>query len=335
VSGVFISYRRDVSSGAAGRLYDRLSEEIQKQFLFMDVDTIAPGTDFVKTIWEEIEKCNVFLVIIGPGWAAVTDPDGDRRLDNPNDYVRAELQAALARNIHIVPVLVDRARMPMAEELPDSLKELARRQAIELSHQRFSSDVRQLLQIISEMLPVNALRDTGRRNVGTHQVNPRGFAEILFGFRGRISRKTYWKYLAACSVVGALVGILLGVFLLVVDTSNGMPLEEAARKLSGIPTIDWRAKVLTGAFGTLMLWPLSAIILKRMHDFDQGKQLFSILVVIYVPALFSFWLGYDQVMFYVLVFLYTAIGIIGFVPGTPGDNRFGVSVAVKVQQSST
>ena len=91
---VFISYRRDDSAGQAGRIQDRLEREFGRDLLFMDVDAIPLGMNFVKVLHEEVAKCGVLLAVIGPNWLELRDEAGNRRLDNPNDFVRIEIAAS-------------------------------------------------------------------------------------------------------------------------------------------------------------------------------------------------------------------------------------------------
>src|SRR5262245_47821980 len=109
---IFISYRRDDSAGHAGRVMDRLEQEFGRDYLFMDVDSIPLGTDFVRILREEVAKCTVLLAVIGPRWSEVRDEDGTPRLNNPNDFVRIEIAAALQRNISVIPILLDGAKIP-------------------------------------------------------------------------------------------------------------------------------------------------------------------------------------------------------------------------------
>src|SRR5215510_7657864 len=99
--GIFISYRRDDCSGHAGRLYDALSLRFGSERLFMDIDTLQPGEDFVEAIEKAVGSCDVLLALIGRQWVTSSDAQGQRRLENPNDFVRLEIEAALARNIHV------------------------------------------------------------------------------------------------------------------------------------------------------------------------------------------------------------------------------------------
>jgi hypothetical protein len=143
---IFVNYRREDSIGAAGRLHDRLAQAFGQKNIFMDVDQIPAGVDFVAHLNNEVAACEVILVVIGPHWLDVKDESGRRRLDNPDDFVTLEIAAALARNIRVIPVLLDGAGMPKASELPDSLKPLARRQAVELLHAHFGRDAEALVE---------------------------------------------------------------------------------------------------------------------------------------------------------------------------------------------
>src|ERR1051326_8270064 len=129
MSKIFLSYRREDSASDAGRLYDKLVSHFGSESVFIDIDRIDLGVDFVEAINEKIGLCQVLLVLIGKQWLTTTDSTG-RRLDNPNDFVRLEIVAAGKRNIRIIPVLVEGATMPREELLPDDLKFLARRNAI-------------------------------------------------------------------------------------------------------------------------------------------------------------------------------------------------------------
>jgi len=149
---IFINYRRDDSSGVAGRLHDSLAPKFGRDKLFMDVDNIPVGRDFEDYLNSQVAACDAMLAIIGPNWLTAKDETGQRRLDNPKDFIVIEIGAALARNIPVVPVLVDGARMPKASELPDSLKPLARRQAIEIRHANFNSDAEGLVKRLREAL---------------------------------------------------------------------------------------------------------------------------------------------------------------------------------------
>jgi hypothetical protein len=146
---IFISYRRDDSAGYSGRLFDHLAAHFGGRNVFMDIDTIEPGQDFRKVVHDAVGTCDVVLVIIGKHWLNVTDDQGRRRLDDPRDWVRVEIATALAdQRVRVIPVLVRDAHMPNPEELPEDLRELAWRNAIQLSDHRFQFDANQLIKVI-------------------------------------------------------------------------------------------------------------------------------------------------------------------------------------------
>ena len=148
MAGVFISYRRDDTAGHAGRLFDTLVRRFGEPSVFMDLTDIAPGADFVETLDQAVGSCDVLLVLIGRHWLSA-DSQGRRRLEDPHDFIRREVATALTRNIPVMPVLLQGARMPTADELPQDIKALARRQAIELSESRWETDVARLEEGIS------------------------------------------------------------------------------------------------------------------------------------------------------------------------------------------
>jgi hypothetical protein len=149
---VFISYRREETAYAAGWLFDRLADRFGRGQIFKDIDSIQLGDDFVDVITAAVRSCDVLLALIGEQWLTITDEHGRRRLDNPDDFVRLEIEAALARNVRVVPVLVAGARMPRSDQLPPSLAKLARRQALELSHSHFELDTSRLHKVLDTTL---------------------------------------------------------------------------------------------------------------------------------------------------------------------------------------
>jgi hypothetical protein len=148
MSSIFINYRRSDTSGYAGRLFDRLADRFGRQRVFMDIEALAPGTDFVAAIDQAVGSCEALIALIGIGWLDAVDAKGRRRLDDPHDYIRLEIATALRRGVPLIPVLVEGARMPSADELPADLAALARRQALELSDTRWDYDVGRLIQAI-------------------------------------------------------------------------------------------------------------------------------------------------------------------------------------------
>ena len=146
---IFISYRRDDTEGEAGRLFDDLTREFGSNSVFMDVAGIRPGVDFVKAIEQNVADCGVLLAIVGPAWATIASGTGQRRLDDPNDFVVLEIASALKREVPVIPVLVHGAKMPSPDQLPESLKSFSYRNSVELSHARWPSDVQLLINALN------------------------------------------------------------------------------------------------------------------------------------------------------------------------------------------
>jgi hypothetical protein len=149
---IFISYRRDDSAAWAGRLSDRLKNHFPSNQIFMDIDAIEPGVDFVEAVEAVVSACDVLIAVIGSRWLASSDRRGKRRLDIAEDLVRLEIATALKRGIRLVPVLVEGAMMPESGELPDDLKALVRRNALEIGHIRFDADSEQLVKAVERAL---------------------------------------------------------------------------------------------------------------------------------------------------------------------------------------
>lgn len=146
MSRIFINYRRQDTEGYVGRLYDHLLRHFDREDIFMDVDSIQPGVDFAQALEEAVAACDVFIAMIGPHWLNITDENGERRLDQWNDFVRLEIASALKLNKTVIPVLVGKAKMPNPSLLPEEIAPLCRRNAIELSHERFAFDVDRLIE---------------------------------------------------------------------------------------------------------------------------------------------------------------------------------------------
>lgn len=145
---IFVSYRRDDSSGWVQGLHDRLAEYFGEQVVFMDLNDIAPGSDFVSTLNKSLKETRVVLVIIGRRWLEARASTGQRRLDDPADWVRLEVQKAIEGGKRVIPVLVDGAEMPDAKDLPEDIRALVRYQAVKIYPDQFSSGVQMLIQAI-------------------------------------------------------------------------------------------------------------------------------------------------------------------------------------------
>jgi len=163
---VFISYRRRETAGHAGRLYDRLAEHYGDERVFMDV-RMEPGVDFVEQIDEAVTECEALLSLIGAQWLDMRDAEGHRRLDDPHDFARLEVESALAREVKVIPVLLQEAKMPEPEDLPASMAPLARRHAIELSDDRWDYDVGRLIEVLDRTIGTGGPRRAPRKPLGT------------------------------------------------------------------------------------------------------------------------------------------------------------------------
>jgi hypothetical protein len=146
---IFISYRREDTGGQAGRLSDALVSHFGRANVFMDIDRIAPGSDFEVRIQQALAGCQLALILIGPRWLDAKDPTGSRRLDDPEDFVRKEVAAALARSgVTVIPILVENAQMPKPEQLPEEIRGLTKFNAFDLSNKRWQYDVSQLTSLV-------------------------------------------------------------------------------------------------------------------------------------------------------------------------------------------
>lgn len=152
-SGIFISYRREDKRDFARVLYERLARHIEEQQIFMDVDSIELGLDFVEAINQRLAQCSLMLVVIGNQWLNCIDSSGRRRLDDPDDFVRLELQTALTRpDVRVIPILVDGAKAPVSTDLPESLRPLARRNALIMTHENFGADFTRLYGVVQKIV---------------------------------------------------------------------------------------------------------------------------------------------------------------------------------------
>lgn len=149
---VFICYRREGTAAYAGRLYDAMVARFGESNVFMDVE-IEPGLDFAARIEEVISGCVALIVVIGPNWAQVVGEDGEPRIHDPEDFVRREVAAGLAQtDATVIPALVGKAQMPRPEGLPEELRPLTRRNALELSDARWAYDVGRLNLALDRLL---------------------------------------------------------------------------------------------------------------------------------------------------------------------------------------
>lgn len=280
MAGVFISYRRDDCAGHAGRLYDRLADRIGESSVFMDVDAIELGADFGVRIDEAIGACRLVIVLIGDDWLDIADSRG-RRLEDPTDLVRREVATALRRSdVRVIPVLVEGATMPPVERLPDDLKALARRNALELSDAGWRYDVERLIEAVerdvspapSTTTPLTApmkrpspASHRGERHVssGSHG-DASGEADVsMKDGRGRGSlARSPWALAAGALVL--MVGILGAVLLTGEDTTHAPPIADTATtppqhtRTKADSPISFASRPNSITFANDSVWVLSA-----------------------------------------------------------------------------
>ncbi len=156
MGGIFISYRRDDAQGEALHLFDNLKQHFGVDRVFMDVIAIRPGEDYRKVIDTAVASCDVLITLIGRDWLTSATAAGQPRINDARDFVRLETAAALKRDVRVIPVLLHGATMPTEEALPDELKPLAYRNAIELSHSRWDYDVRLLIEALERVVTAAA-----------------------------------------------------------------------------------------------------------------------------------------------------------------------------------
>ena len=146
---IFINYRRADTRWAASRLYDELGRRFGHDRLFMDVDSIPAGADFVDHLHRHVDQCAAVLVLIGRDWLTLANDDGVRRIDDADDFVTLEIARALERDIPVIPVLVDGADPPLAGDLPAALQPLCRRQAVRIDHETYRGDFDQIAAAVA------------------------------------------------------------------------------------------------------------------------------------------------------------------------------------------
>jgi uncharacterized membrane protein YhaH (DUF805 family) len=351
---VFINYRRSDSQGSAGRLFDRLLQHFERDQLFIDVDAIEPGVDFVDSLDKQVSNCSAFIAVIGPGWLTARNAAGERRLDNPSDYVRVEIESALKRDIRVIPVLVDGASMPPPSELPASLEPLSRRNAVEIAHHRFTTDCDALAVAIKRALgmappsattpgtaaqtaaepvmaqqtavPLMAVPLMAASSVAQIDQAPakelppakRSWAEILFSFRGRISRKQF--VLGALAVVAIMFAVYMPINLLIDQLSSAVDQQTQAATKTLLALLDKR---IGSIIEITVLWPTWALILKRLHDIGQGWMALLVVAALDVAATVLLLYDQDDLSFQVMLVYYGIVIMLAAIKGVEGPNRYG------------
>jgi hypothetical protein len=170
---IFINYRRGDEPGFTQALLGRLEQAFPSDQLFIDVDNIPPGEDFVRVLDAQVARCDAMLTVIGNGWLDAKDEHGVRRLDDPGDFVRIEIESALRQGKRVIPVLVHQASMPHPNNLPETLRPLATRNAVRLTHERFRADVDGLIKALQINTKEHAtLRSGAAGTTGTTAPRP-------------------------------------------------------------------------------------------------------------------------------------------------------------------
>src|SRR5580700_6706245 len=169
---IFINYRRGDEPGFTQALLGRLEQAFPAERLFIDVDNIPPGEDFVRMLESQVAQCDAMLTVIGNNWLDATDERGGRRLDDPHDFVRIEIESALKQGKRVIPVLVHQARMPHPNELPEAIRPLSQRNAVRLTHERFRADVQGLIKALQGAIDHVAARRSGTVGASGHVVKP-------------------------------------------------------------------------------------------------------------------------------------------------------------------
>ena len=152
MASVFISYRRADSASWAEKLFGHISMRFGKDLVFEDVESLKPGQKWMDEIKKEVHNCDVFLVVIGPGWLGQKDDNGQRRIDNEKDVLRIEVSEALNAKCTVIPVLVGGAELPSRNELPDPIVPLIERQLVELRDGHWNEDVKRLIEELRNLI---------------------------------------------------------------------------------------------------------------------------------------------------------------------------------------
>jgi formylglycine-generating enzyme required for sulfatase activity len=183
-SGIFISYRRESAAAFANRLCESLVGKLGNDRVFIDIDHIEPGEDFIEVLEKKLANAVALIVVIGRDWLTCRDAEGNVRLSSPDDFVRLEVATALNRKVRVIPVLIDGAQVPSVRDLPPELASLSRRQAIEIDHGRFHQDAAKLIEVCRKLLAAEderVAREQGAEEWAgaARPVRERGEAEII------------------------------------------------------------------------------------------------------------------------------------------------------------
>ena len=242
---IFVSYRRDDSAAWAGRISEHLSQAFGADRVFMDVNGIPPGRNFVRLLDQRISDAEVVLAIIGPTWLTATNANGLSRLHEENDFVRLELESALRLGKTVIPVLVGGAKIPVQDSLPNTLLPLTKLNAISVSHEKFPSDVAMLVRATRDAAAQRAGEDALNAGFGTWVLNSLGWAGSL--------------------VAGTFLGVVVAIpcMAIVIEAFDGDK--------------DWPAIVLGCALGTLAFTAFAYLFWRNFSLFSKNRPLFNFL----------------------------------------------------------
>ncbi len=351
---IILSYRRDDTGSIAGRIFDRLVGHYGPDQVFMDIDSIPFGLDFREHIQDTLKRCDVLLAIVGKNWAAA-DASGALRINEENDWVRIEVEAALAKNIPVIPVLIDNALLPAAASLPESLRNLAFRQAAPVDSGRdFHPHMDRLIKAMDQLLARPQAAPSAAPKVATPKVEARvakpkagpaaptrrldvpaaaddgaavtpalrarrllwsGLRSLMTPARGRIDRKTFW--------IAATAGVVLTVGLFLIS----------AYAIGALLGVTDPAMVAGPVVIGLGIWAWSTAVAggKRLHDRNRSAWWMAIPIAwqfLVAWAMIAKFGGRDLDIIGTTMLLGSPIALwvlvdLGIMPGTPGPNRYG------------
>jgi uncharacterized membrane protein YhaH (DUF805 family) len=361
VPTIILSYRREDTAWIAGRVHDRLKGHFGEDNVFMDIDSIPFGLDFREHIQDSLDRCDILVAIVGPRWAT-PDESGRLRLTDETDWVRIEIEAALAKKIPVIPVLIDGAALPAPADLPEGLRNLAFRQAAPVDSARdFHPHMDRLIKAMDKLLETNRgkaktdERTDERRVKGTESKTPpprRGDKKVSVPDPSDGKKKAS----GATSTVTTLdpdgepkekssraslyqVGRLLfstqgrmprGPFWVVVVATYPLMLAAALglaflyEALSAAPVHDMPAICLLAVF--LWLWIIAAVGAKRLHDRDRPGHLMAAPIVlgsIIAVVIAAVYQSAAAILPAAGAVALLALVPLGFLTGTEGPNRYG------------
>ena len=290
---VFISYRRTDTQQAAGRLADRLIERFGREAVVIDVDTDQVGRDYRTLISEYLEDADLVLALIGPRFMA-EGPDGTRRLDQPHDALRLELTHALARDVPVVPVLVDDAELPDPDDLPDDLRDLVFFGSVDLAHHRFDRDYSFLEERVARFLeqaPVSAgpsgtdespsaaaekVEREAAEKAAVEKAEREAAEKVEREAAEKAAAETLtripaWGWLAVAVVIA---GLVVGVVVLALTGGSADPTEaDIAAGVIACENGDWEAcdDLVRWTSGGSVEWNLGATCGRRLSELRPGE----------------------------------------------------------------